>query len=66
MNNFNYKWSRLFASKRYNTKDGVIKLTPIEQQELLDDSEELVDKAKPIVVKRRQKITDGSNNRLYR
>ena len=31
------KWSRLFAAKRYNTKDGVIKLTPIEQQEILDD-----------------------------
>lgn len=41
-NNFNYKWSKLFASKRYNTKDGVIKLTPEEQQELLDDSEEFV------------------------
>lgn len=38
-NDFNYKWRRLFASKRYSTKDGVIKLTPEEQQELLDDSE---------------------------
>lgn len=38
-NDFNYKWSRLFAAKRYNTKDGVIKLTPEEQQELLDDAE---------------------------
>jgi len=37
-----YKWSKLFASKRYNTKDGVIKLTPEEQQELLDDSERVV------------------------
>lgn len=43
-NDFNYKWSKLFASKRYNTKDGVIKLTPEEQQELLDDSERLVKK----------------------
>ena len=34
---FEYKWSRLFASKRYHSKDGVIKLTPQEQQELLDD-----------------------------
>ncbi len=41
-NDFNYKWSKLFASKRYNTKDGVIKLTPEEQQELLDDSEIVV------------------------
>lgn len=41
-NDFNYKWSKLFASKRYKTKDGVIKLTPEEQQELLDDSESLV------------------------
>ncbi len=41
-NDFNYKWSKLFASKRYNTKDGVIKLTPEEQQELLDDSERVV------------------------
>ena len=38
-NDFKYKWSRLFASKRYNTNDGVIKLTPEEQQELLNDSE---------------------------
>lgn len=43
-NDFNYKWSKLFASKRYNTKDGVIKLTPEEQQELLDDSEKVVKK----------------------
>ena len=41
-NDFNYKWSKLFASKRYNTKNGVIKLTPEEQQELLDDSERVV------------------------
>lgn len=41
-NDFNYRWSKLFASKRYNTKDGVIKLTPEEQQELLDDSEKAV------------------------
>ncbi len=43
-NDFNYKWSKIFASKRYNTKDGVIKLTPEEQQELLDDSERVVKK----------------------
>lgn len=41
-NDFNYKWSKLFASKRYNTKDGVIQLTPEEQQELLDDAEKVV------------------------
>lgn len=40
-NHFTYKWSKLFASKRYGTKDGVISLTPEEQQELLDDSEKL-------------------------
>lgn len=43
-NNFNYKWSKIFASKRYNTKDGVISLSPEEQQELLDDSEIIGDK----------------------
>ena len=31
------KWSRIFASKRYHTKDGVIKFKPLEQQELIDD-----------------------------
>ncbi len=31
------KWKRIFAAKRYHTKDGVIKLTPEEQQELVDD-----------------------------
>ena len=40
-NNFKYKWSKIFAAKRYNTKDGVITLTPLEQQELLDDSEKI-------------------------
>jgi len=39
INDFNYKWRKIFAAKRYDTKDGIIKLTPIEQQELLDDSE---------------------------
>jgi len=33
------KWKRIFASKRYHTKDGVIILTPLEQQELIDDME---------------------------
>lgn len=41
-NDFNYKWSKLFASKRFNTKDGIIKLTPEEQQELLDDSKRVI------------------------
>lgn len=45
-NNFTYKWSKLFASKRYNSKDGVITLTPMEQQELLDDSSPLFDGAR--------------------
>jgi len=50
-NDFNYKWSKLFASKRYNTKDGVIELTPQEQQELLDDSERVVKNCSiPVVV----------------
>ena len=40
-NNFKYKWSKIFAAKRYNNKDGVITLTPLEQQELLDDSEKV-------------------------
>ena len=38
--NFIYKWKKIFASKRFHTKDGVIELTPIEQQELLDDHEQ--------------------------
>lgn len=37
-NNFVYKWKKIFASKRFDTKDGVITLTPEEQQELLDDA----------------------------
>lgn len=43
-NDFKYKWSKIFASKRYHTKDGVIKLTPLEQQEILDDSEKIIKK----------------------
>ena len=45
-NDFNYKWSKIFASKRYNnnTKEGVITLTPEEQQELLDDAGRVVNK----------------------
>tara|TARA_R100001244_G_C5112449_1_gene121463 strand:+ start:410 stop:619 length:210 start_codon:yes stop_codon:yes gene_type:complete len=42
-NDFNYKWSKLFAAKRWDT-DGEITLTPIEQQELLYDCEKLVKK----------------------
>ena len=42
-NDFNYKWSKLFAAKRFDT-DGIITLTPIEQQELLDDCDKLVKK----------------------
>jgi hypothetical protein len=45
-NDFNYKWSKLFAAKRYNSKDGVIKLTPEEQQELLNDAERIFKKDK--------------------
>jgi len=41
------KWKRIFASKRYHTKDGVIKLTPLEQQELVDDMEKIEDKLTP-------------------
>ncbi|MGB0881451.1 MAG: hypothetical protein ACPGSO_00755 [Vicingaceae bacterium] len=37
-NDFEYKWSKIFASKRYGTKDGIIRLTTAEQQELLDDA----------------------------
>ena len=36
-NNLKYKWSKIFASKRYNSKDGTIKLSVTEQQELLDN-----------------------------
>ena len=42
-NKAHYKWGKLFASMRYNTTDGVISLTPLEQQELLDDLSSLVD-----------------------
>lgn len=38
-NDFRYKWSKLFASKRYNSKNDVISLDAIEQLELLDDSD---------------------------
>ena len=38
------KWKRIFASKRYHTKDGVIKLTPLEQQELVDDLQDIEEK----------------------
>ena len=41
-NNAHYKWRKLFAAKRYNTKEGVIRLSPLEQQELLDDIKPLV------------------------
>ena len=51
-NDFNYKWSKLFASKRYNTKNGIIKLTPEEQQELLDDSERVVKNCSTPLVRR--------------
>ena len=44
-NDFIYKWSRIFASKRYNT-DGTITLSVEEQQELLDDAEALTKKPK--------------------
>jgi hypothetical protein len=36
-NKAHYKWSKLFASKRFNSNNGVITLTAFEQQELLDD-----------------------------
>ena len=39
-----FELSKLFASKRYNTKDGVIKLTPEEQQELLDDCRSIIER----------------------
>jgi len=42
MNNTHYKWRKLFASMRYNT-DGNINLSPLEQQELLDDIQKLKD-----------------------
>lgn len=43
------KWSRLFASKRYHTKDGIIKLTPLEQQEILDDIQQEREKWKEVL-----------------
>lgn len=36
-NKAHYKWNKLFASKRFNSNNGVITLTAFEQQELLDD-----------------------------
>lgn len=41
-NNFQYKWRKIFAAKRYHTKDGVIKLSPEEQVEILEDSENVL------------------------
>jgi len=43
-NNFNYKWSKIFASKRFKREDGFVLLAPIEQHELLKDAESLVKK----------------------
>ena len=43
-NDFNYKWSKIFASKRFKREDGFIILAPIEQHELLKDAESLVEK----------------------
>ena len=43
-NDFNYKWSKIFASKRFKREDGFITLAPIEQHELLKDAESLVKK----------------------
>jgi len=51
-NDFNYKWSKIFAFKRYETKNGVIKLDPKEQQELLDDSHKTIEEAKKIAYRR--------------
>lgn len=42
-NNIEYKWKKLFASKRFHTEDGTITLTPLEQQELIDDLSTLVE-----------------------
>jgi len=43
-NDFNYKWSKIFASKRFKREAGFITLAPIEQHELLKDAESLVKK----------------------
>jgi len=43
-NDFNYKWSKIFASKRFKREDGFVLLAPIEQHELLKDAESLVKK----------------------
>ena len=43
-NDFNYKWSKIFASKRFKREDGFVLLAPIEQHELLEDAESLVKK----------------------
>ena len=36
-NKIEYKWKKLFASMRFDTDEGIISLTPEEQQELIDD-----------------------------
>ncbi len=43
-NDFNYKWSKIFAGKRFKRENGFISLAPIEQHELLKDAESLVKK----------------------
>jgi len=40
-NSVEYKWKKIFASKRYHAKDGNITLTPEEQQEILDEISQL-------------------------
>ena len=51
-NDFNYKWSKIFASKRFKREDGFVLLAPREQHELLKDAESLVKKLNiPVVSK---------------
>ena len=57
-NNFNYKWSKIFASKRFKREDGFILLAPIEQHELLKDSESLVKKLTLTDVSQRSELLD--------
>lgn len=63
-NNFLYKWKKLFASKRYSTEDGVIKLTPLEQQELLDDSEKEFKRIVNEMQEKALKLVEELNNEV--
>ena len=41
-NNLKYKWSKIFASKRFGKSEGIVKLSPLEQVEFIEDCEKYI------------------------